>query len=356
MHLVADPVAAAAGWFARLRAPGAGRREQAALDGWRAENTANDAAYADIQALWDEIGAHAVEDPIMDLRREALALAPVRPERSWRNYGAVAAALIAVIALSVTFFGREAAIPRSGAAEIAALPSPGTDHSLYRTQVGERSTVRLGDGSIVQLNTDSVVRVAYSERERHIELIRGEALFEVAKDAGRAFVVETGGERVIAHGTQFNVRRRDTGIEVTLIEGKVSVERDRGFLRGREIAMLAPGQQLIASDVGGDFTVRGADTARVSFWREGRVSFDGEPLSAVVAEINRYSARKLEIADPSLGELRVSGTFKTGSPDTFVAALAASFPVERSYDARDNRIALTWADGAPVKPQATTGN
>jgi transmembrane sensor len=341
VRLVTDPAARAAEWFARLRANGVRGRERRAFEHWQSEAADNAAAYAEIEELWDSIGDSAVEDPIMAMRREALALAPARPERRWLPYGAIAASLVAVFALGAVLMLRAPGGSTGQTAQVAGTGTLGT--TLYRTEVGERSTSRLPDGSVVQLNTDTVVRVAYSDGERLIELVRGEAVFEVAKDADRPFIVASGNERVIAHGTQFNVRRRDAVTEVTLIEGKVSVEREGGLLRRAQTAMLRPGQQLVAAeDPAKAFVVRDADVGKVVTWRDGRMSFDGEPLSSVIAEMNRYSTRKLEIADPSLGALPVSGVFKTGSPETFAGALQASFPIVRSVDAKRDTIVLSW--------------
>lgn len=348
LHVVPDPEAEAAQWFARLRSDQAGRRDREQFEQWRASSDVNASAYDRLETLWIEIGDSAVEDPIMAMRREALAAAPARPARRWLPVAGVAATL-AVAVLGLTLVSRDAA-PLSGNVEVAGTGSE--DVRVYRTGVGEDSKIRLADGSTVELNTDSLVRVDYGGEQRLVELVRGEALFDVAKDPARPFVVDAHGDKIVAHGTSFNVRQRGATVEVTLIEGKVTVERDGGWLRPRQRATLDPGQQLVASEGSNAFEIRSANGSEVASWREGRVVFDNEPLAKVVAEMNRYSERKIEIDDPTLESLRVTGVFRTGSPAAFTTALGASFPVDMRSDDRRNRVILRWRPGEAGQPPA----
>lgn len=345
LHSVPDADAEAAEWFARLRSDQPARRERERFEEWRDSNSDNADAYDRLESLWAEIGESATEDPIMAMRREALALAPAPAARarSWLPAGVIAASLVAVFGMTFFLFSPLSG-PVAGKREAAGTVADNT--RLYRTGVGERGRFQLSDGSSIELNTDSQVRVAFTDGERLVELVRGEVLFDVAKDAARPFVVDAKGDRIVAHGTSFNVRQRGEIVEVTLIEGKVSVERERGMFRAPERAMLDPGQQLVATnDTSQAYVIRSTDVAEVSSWREGRLIFDNEPLSRVVAEINRYSERKIELGDPSLGSLRVTGVFKTGSPASFTTALGATFPVDSSADEARNRVILHWRPG-----------
>jgi transmembrane sensor len=197
---------------------------------------------------------------------------------------------------------------------------------FYSTAIGERSTIALEDGSTLVLNTATRLRVDFTRSARNVTLLSGQALFEVASDARRPFTVQAGDRRITALGTAFDVRVEAGVVRVTLLEGRVAVE-EPGRPANRE--ELTPGQQLLAASRGAA-TVRHADVERVTSWRDGRLVFENEPLAGVVAEVNRYSNRKVVLSDPALGELRISGTFRIGSPVNFISALRDYFPIEAS--------------------------
>jgi len=196
----------------------------------------------------------------------------------------------------------------------------------FATAVGEHSTIPLQDGSTVVLDTSSKIQLSFTPVERAVRLIRGQALFEVAKNPSRPFVVYAGDRRIVALGTSFDVRLQDASVRVTLVEGRVAVDRVSApaFSRPTE---LTPGQQLIASP-SSPVEVHHADMASVTSWREGRLMFSDEPLAAAVAEVNRYSRTKIVLADPALASLRISGVFRTGQITGFVAALETRFPLQ----------------------------
>ncbi|MGH8209876.1 MAG: FecR family protein [Steroidobacteraceae bacterium] len=197
------------------------------------------------------------------------------------------------------------------------------------TGIGERSILVLADGSKVTLNTASAVRVDYRGHERRVTLVQGEAFFDVAKNRMRPFVVSAGSRDVIAVGTAFDVRLHDRQIKVTLVEGKVRIDRvvDRAEV-GTPLAqpvsavVLEAGSALVAQEGGTDHVER-LDAARATSWLTGKLVFDGERLIDVVAEMNRYSHERLEIADPALNARKVSGVFDATGGSTFAKALEA---------------------------------
>src|SRR5690606_36591729 len=189
----------------------------------------------------------------------------------------------------------------------------------YHSAVGQRSRIDLPDGSSLELNTDTVIDVKFTLERREFRLVRGEALFDVAHDVSRPFIVNSEDERVIALGTVFSVLKVGSEFIVSLFEGEVQVERLAHFRPGAKplrSTRLDAGQQLIADTMHG-FQISPVDTEAALGWRNGRLVFDGDPLREVVAELNRYSVRKLVLGDPELGSLRVSGTFRTGSAEAF---------------------------------------
>jgi transmembrane sensor len=196
----------------------------------------------------------------------------------------------------------------------------------YSTHIGEFHRVVLEDGSSIQLNTDSEVRVHYSSRHRHVDLTRGEALFQVAKNKEKPFDVEAGDTTVRAVGTAFSVRLHEAGanerVDVVVSEGRIAINppSTQTYAAG-SVASVRNGRV--------DATiVEGEDITSKLAWTTGRLMFQGEKLSDVVEEINRYNLRKLQVTDPDIAELRIGGTFQATDPDGFARALGATFGIK----------------------------
>lgn len=212
----------------------------------------------------------------------------------------------------------------------------------YHTDVGGLAKVVLRDGSVVTLNTDTELRVRFTDARRRVELIHGEAQFTVAHDTRRPFDVIAVGHVVRAIGTQFDVRLvRGQSIEVIVVEGKVTLveSSSSSVIAGNET--ISAGEA--ASTQGKKVTVHPVSTsesARRLAWRTGEVSFQGESLAQAVTEFNRYSHRQLRVEDPSIADLRIGGNFQVLDIDSFVAALNRSFGIT-SRTASDGAIALS---------------
>jgi transmembrane sensor len=229
--------------------------------------------------------------------------------------GAVAALCMAVALLAV--------IPVS-------VSPPRND--LIETGSLEMRTDVLPDGSTVMLNTNSRLRVDFKPESRDIELLEGEAHFEVAKNPQRPFRVRAGAAEIVAVGTVFDVSERATKTTVTLIEGRVDVHSiaDTGT-DGPVIDTLSPAQQLA---VAGDGRILGktvAQVANVTAWQHGTVNLDDIPLAEALDQVNRYSAGKITVADPSLAGMRISGVFRIGDTEAFVAALERYFGLKANW-------------------------
>jgi transmembrane sensor len=193
----------------------------------------------------------------------------------------------------------------------------------FTTKIGEQQTVTLADGSRVTLNTNSRMSVDYRPGERHVRLMQGEALFEVAKNPNRPFIVQAGGELVRALGTSFVVRETGGRIAVTLIEGRVVVTKVRAGALRAPPAVLTPGERLMVSAVAGDKTqIDRPKIEGVTAWRRGQVMFDDMSMEDAVAELGRYGGSNIEIDDSAIAGLRVSGVFATNDPEEFANAMA----------------------------------
>jgi transmembrane sensor len=199
--------------------------------------------------------------------------------------------------------------------------------TLYRTVVGSVEAVPMNDGSTITLNTDSGVRVAISDKERRVDLEKGEAFFEVAKDPKRPFVVRAGNERIVAVGTKFSVWRQADDVRVIVTEGRVRVEHV-GAHRQTQAAFISAGSVAVAGLAGVLVRDKGlSDVEEHLSWRQGFVIFHETPLSDAVAEFNRYNTRQIVIDDSALASIRVGGNFRSNNADGFVRLLAEAFPI-----------------------------
>lgn len=312
---------AAAFWDARLRNPDCTDAERGYFQAWCEEDERHRAAYDELQAAVDVLRSAAHRPELRAMRDAALAS---RKDRT-RRLTAIAASLALVALASPVAWN----LARSGGADEQAAGAP----LYYATTIGQQSGITLEDGSVVTLNTDSRVRVTYDETQRHIALLRGQALFEVAKEPDRPFVVEAGGKRVVALGTTFDVRLNGKDVEVTLVEGRVEIARN--IVTNNKAApapvRLEMGERLV-SGADEELKVTRIDTAKATSWREGFVSFEETPLTDAIAEMNRYSTVRIVAADAELGQFTVNGMFRSGQQARFAEALEEYFPIEARRD------------------------
>jgi transmembrane sensor len=192
----------------------------------------------------------------------------------------------------------------------------------FRTSVGQRTTVTMPEGSIITLDTDSLLRTRDSGDERRVELYRGRAYFKVAKDKQRPFVVMVGGKSVVATGTEFAVDVAPSSMVVTLVEGGVRVEAPRKILPGKATVELKPGQQLVAAlDTDNHWRTARVDTEKEVSWTSGRLHFFNDTLGKAAGEMNRYSEKKIVIRDTLTAAQPIVGNFRAGDVDAFVRAI-----------------------------------
>lgn len=332
------PDEAAAAFIVRINDGPLSEADQATFDEWKAQSPVNVAAFERAEAAWN-LFDDPRGDPLLDaMRSSALAAGP----GTFRKNGpgiviGIAVLLAGAAALNTGWlpFGQKAdtqrVAARSAPASVAAPKAPTSGE--FVTAKGERRTVRLADGTAITLNTDSAVRVGYVAERRLVRLLRGQALFEVAKDPHRPFVVQAGAKQITALGTVFEVRLFDSDrMKVTLVEGKVVVDEgaDRPDADAPVMvpAVLSPGQTLLVSENMKPVRFK-VDTAQQLRWREGFVEFNDATLADAAEEMNRYSGKQIIIGDPAVGKLRVSGVFRTGSPERFAAIVGELLPVRQ---------------------------
>ncbi len=274
------------------------------------------------------------------------------------------AAAVIVIGIAATFWLR---------------PDPLSSNDFYATAVGQQRSMTLADGSLVILNTNTQIKVDYNNEYRNIRLLQGEAHFTVAKNPLRPFRVYAGNGRVQAVGTAFSVYLRDDSVDVTVTEGKVVLASvgqadidllpQPGRLSGGSnqssgsIAMVDDGfveamgtikagesatfQNAVDADVARIVdaieTVEAPEMAKRLSWREGILTFAGDPLAVVVDEISRYTTVSIEISDPVVRATRIGGRFPIGETDAMFDALEANFGLRVTRLSHD-RVLLSAAE------------
>lgn len=225
----------------------------------------------------------------------------------------------------------------------------GTGPVRYSSGIGEVREVALPDGSLLLLNTATDVTVDFTRQRRAIHLLRGEALFEVAHDKARPFVVVADDTSITAIGTVFAVTVASAQIDVTVAEGvveladyRVSVSAGR---EGTSVPRFVPrrvhaAEQAIVSETHGPeaINISPADAERLLAWRDGMVSFNGETLAAAVRNINRHNRRQIIVDDSTLASKPVVGVFRANDPDDFAAAAAAALKARAVRDGDTIRI------------------
>jgi transmembrane sensor len=319
------PRTIAAAWFARKRSGEMTEQEARELAAWLDADPRHRAAYDLASEVWGAAEGVRANPTMLSIRERALR----RGRFGWAGRGA---AIAASVALAV--FGGWAAMERAPAGPVIST-GLATEANLagarmhdFATDVGQKRTVTLEDGTVVTLDTNSAIHVREGGRVRLVELDRGQAFFKVAHDRSRPFLVRAAGRTVVAVGTEFGVRLDRGQIAVTLIEGKVRVEApingrgDGRFSRYVQTTELTPGSRLELAD-GKPWAISEVDPERDTSWMTDKLVFQDEPLSKVVAELNRYSTRRIVIADPSLAAEPVSGSFRTDNIDEALHAIAS---------------------------------
>jgi transmembrane sensor len=195
--------------------------------------------------------------------------------------------------------------------------------SHYETPVGGFSRIVLDDGSVIDLNTNSDLKVRIGFKRREVRLLRGEGRFQVAHDAARPFVVTAADADVRAVGTAFSVRLHEAKrVDVLVSEGSVAIASSRVLhsppVKAGEVAVLMPDRLSVSRIEPQQLESRLA-------WTAGKLQFRGESLSAAINEFNRYNRRQIRLGDSTLADLRVGGTFNATDPESFAAALTSTF-------------------------------
>ena len=304
----------AAVWLVRLRSDTATEQDQQQFALWLAANPQHAVAMDNMLELWDDLAV--------------TRYMPAEPEHAntatrQKAWAAVAVAACFVFALMLA--------PQ--------WLTPTAEPSYYSTQLGERSTVELEDGSLITLNTDSRLQVEFSRSERKVTLSRGEVYFEVDHNASRPFVVDIGSAEVRVLGTKFNILRSDQSSQITVTSGVVRVtELGNPGSRAPAVELLYANQS-VAADRNGLQRPSQVDAVTALAWRNGNIIAEAMPLGKLVAELARYHERRIIVTDSALAQTTVSGIFPIDQPEVILKALEHSIGVQ-GVELEDSSILL----------------
>jgi len=363
----------ASDWIVKNREGDLDVQEKKQFDAWLRESPQHLRAYLEMSAVWEDVGSL---EPSLNASADEL-IACARAEENIVPLGSAPSLRTRVTSETIrrkrTTPLRKVALYYALAAS-ALLTLAGTwlcgQRNTYSTAVGEQRSIVLNDGSSVELNSRSRIRVRFSAAERDVDLIEGQALFRVAKNPLRPFIVSADGTHVRAVGTQFDVYRKTYGTVVTVVEGKVAVFGEpylpsRTFNAGKGSAgvpfssrnqgastlplqgtaegrgprtgtgealpsdsangaiFLAAGEQVTVTPATAAPSPKRANLAAATAWTERSLVFDSSPLIEVAEEFNRYNTRQLVIKDPELADIHVSGVFSSVEPTLLLRFLRA---------------------------------
>ncbi|WP_248733164.1 FecR family protein [Pseudomonas sp. MWU13-2517] len=293
----------AAQWFVRLQDAELSDEERQCFDAWRAQRPEHQYEFDVLQGVWN------ATDLLPKARLQALCETPVKRPKHRAVLRYAAAASVVAVALGLGLF--------------SGLDHPKPYSAEFSTHVGEHRQVALPDGSMMDLNSRSVVAVHYEKGRRAVELKQGEAMFSVEHDTSRPFVVAAGAGQVSVTGTRFDVRRDDDQTRVVVEAGTVKVQ-------GRasdQIVTLTAGRGTHVDALGQVSTAYAVNPDELTAWRSGKLVFNNAPLSDVAREVSRYRERPLRVGTAAVGNLRLSSVFKSSDTDALLKALPHILPV-----------------------------
>jgi transmembrane sensor len=297
-------------WLERKDRPDWSEADQRQLDAWLGASPAHLLAYHRIEQAWNQT------ERLVALRR---------PGPNRLNGGGVRTIAVKIAAAMVV-----ATAFVAGGAYFLDQPSGRT----FETPLGGHEIVTLSDGSRIELNTDTAVNVDMSSGRRMASLEKGEAYFEIAHDASRPFTVKVANHRITVLGTKFRVLDAPGKVEVALLKGRVWFDTDSRDKQ--QSALLSPGQVLVATARGITVTSQPERALENDLsWRNGLLVFRHTSLLDAAAEYNRYNARKIVIADASIGKLTISGILPTKDLNAFAHMARTFFGLHVSENDRE---------------------
>jgi transmembrane sensor len=288
-------------WVLRLHSESCTSEDRRRFSDWLDQDSGHRKLFEHFDARWQALDRFkGLESPI---RRKALAYRPARKQS--KQVAGLALAASILLALGLTAF------------------TPNGWYGVgmkYTVTHGSHETIDLADGSHLELNSDSEVKVHISRWQRSVELLRGEVFFSVVHEAQRPFVVTAANGHIVDIGTEFDVYLQADTVRVAVEEGSVRVDANES----RELTA----SHTLAYNRNGDFITASADNVdNLTAWRRGQLIFDNQRLDEVLAELGRYHNTQVRLASATLGKLKVSGNFRIDRLASALDTIASTLPV-----------------------------
>jgi len=271
-----DATEIAADYVAQLHSGDMSEQEQQSLERWVAEDERNAYEYQRVLKIWDDLHEYPLIQDELASRKKILGRRKL---------------IMAVASFFLMFFASIFVINNN---EIKPVKS-------YQTSIGQQKTINFPDGSKVTLNTDTVLEADFSDNQRRLKLVSGEAFFDVAKDPSRPMVIDLATHEITVLGTQFNVYRSGLGVKIAVVKGEVSVEsainvvtnlnqnkNELNSLKNSENKIFLKAGDAVNLDIRlkkQPVLVSKVDVEKLTGWRDGLIRFDSEPLSRVISEL-----------------------------------------------------------------------
>lgn len=320
----------AARWFARAHSGEFSDADRASRDAWLAADALHRAEYAALDRVW-QAAATVPAGRLRALAEPEIAGAGANGARRRTANRWIAAACICVLGVALGAMLLPSGTRSPGEiAHVAPASAEPAQVEEISTRPGERRSVTLADGTVVELNTRTRIQVRYTGAQRDVTLLGGEAMFSVTHDASRPFVVDAGAGRVTVTGTRFDVRRVAQSVAVAVESGSVKVQGvpiSAGTASAKTSALLTRG---LGTTVHADGTVASASPVNLSTalaWRDGKLVFQNATLAEVVNEVSLYRQSPVVVANDAVGQLRLTSVFNSDNTDELLAALPQFLPV-----------------------------
>jgi transmembrane sensor len=335
-------------WVVRHRTDDLDRQARHRFDAWLRKSPQHVGAYLEMSSIWEGVpqidgSLHPSTDELIERSTAQGDIVSLRQSRK--------PDLLAPVSVSKFLYSLAATL-------IVAVGIAGwfyLQRGVYATGVGEQRMVTLLDGSVIELNARSRIKVRYNDHQRSVDLLQGQALFHVAKNPVKPFIVASNGTYVRAVGTQFDVYRKSAGTVVTVVEGRVAVKapsagadiappvgelvtgrrssesglapmpanpRDAAPSPNEHEVLLGAGEQWVVDQTVSS-SPKPTNVEAATAWTQQRLVFDSTPLTDVAEEFNRYNHRRLVIEDSGLRTLHISGSFSSTDPTLLLRFLRA---------------------------------
>ena len=337
----------ASAWMAKMD-KGLSDEDAEALSTWMAADSRNEKQLLAMAQMWDKMDALA---RLSEVFPHASGAVPQMVPRVSRRF-AMAASLSVILVIGIA----GALLNQTGDGSFS---NPASGTTTYETAIGGTSTIKLGDGSVITLNTNSRATVVFSAHQRIVQLEWGELHIDVAHDPTRPLSVIAAGRTVQAVGTSFSVRIDDSQrVEVLVADGRVKIGgREPGTTGSDQLRPARPmaNQPLFISQAervvlnSGEEAVEVLEPEEIEVqlsWRSGNLIFRGESLATAVTEVGRYTSVEFVIQEEALRRVRVAGLFKTGDVSGFLSSLEANFDIVYKR-ADDKTVLLSAAESRP---------